>query len=200
MDTVSLDVSSDMTIADLKALVAQELFHTGRNSQPPSPSQLTIYHNGRKLGDINKTLAESGVLPQDMIVAHAPSPSLASAGGFRRGAPSVRTPGSAMQAGRVGDGGLAGPQTQRGLMEPDAEMIRLQVLGDSRLIEELRQMNPELADAVNDPVRFRHAFESLERQKKEAEAAKQREIVCLPPHLSRESTIDDNGKVVRVFG
>ena len=200
METVSLDVSPDMTIADLKALVAQELFPAGRNAQQPSPSQLTIYHNGRKLGDSNKTLTDSGVLPQDMIVAHAPSPSLAGAGGFRRGTPSVRTPGSVVQAGRIGDGAVAGPQIQRGLMEPDAEMIRLQVLGDSRLIEELRHMNPELADAVNDPARFRQAFGSLERQRREAEAAKQREIVCLPPRLSRVSAMGGKGKVIGVYG
>lgn len=71
---------------------------------------------------------------------------------------------------------------QRGMMEPDAEMIRLQVLGDPRLMEELRRSNPELAGAVNDPGRFRQIFGLLDQQRREAERAKQLEIVGYP-HL-----------------
>lgn len=64
-------------------------------------------------------------------------------------------------------------------MEPDSEMFRLQVLGDPRLMEELRQSQPELVSAVNDPVRFRHVFALLEQQRREAERAKQLEIARL---------------------
>ena len=78
-------------------------------------------------------------------------------------------------------------QMQRGTLEPDAEMIRLQVLGDPRLLEELRQNNPELAAAVGDPARFRHAFAALEQQRLEAERAKQREIVG--SHSSRRQLL-----------
>ena len=68
-------------------------------------------------------------------------------------------------------------------MEPDSEMFRLQVLGDPRLMEELRQSQPELVSAVNDPVRFRHVFALLEQQRREAERAKQLEIVRSPEYI-----------------
>lgn len=58
-------------------------------------------------------------------------------------------------------------------------MIRLQVLGDPGLMEELRRQNPELAAAAPDPARFRTAFEQLERRRRDAEEQKQREIARL---------------------
>lgn len=72
-------------------------------------------------------------------------------------------------------------QQQQQVGQYDSEMIRLQVLGNPQLLENLRQSNAELADAVNDPERFHVLFRDMERRKQEAERQKQREIVTPPP-------------------
>ncbi|KAF8426092.1 hypothetical protein BGX38DRAFT_1041753, partial [Terfezia claveryi] len=120
-----------------------------------------IYHNGKRLGDASKSLDDSGIKDNDMVVVHADPTS--------NNAPSGR--GQQLQQQQQ--------QMAPGSMEPDSEMIRLQVLGDPRLMEELRQSQPEMVAAVNDPVRFRHLFALLEQQRKEAERAKQLEIARL---------------------
>ena len=45
-------------------------------------------------------------------------------------------------------------------------------------MEELRTSQPELAAAANNAARFAEVFAGMERQKREAEKAKAREIVC----------------------
>jgi DNA damage-inducible protein 1 len=65
----------------------------------------------------------------------------------------------------------------------DAEMIRLRVLGDPRLMEQIRSAQPELAAAVNDPEKFGQVFQLMEQQRVEAEEQKQREIVSFSTRL-----------------
>ncbi|KAI0741480.1 hypothetical protein C8Q80DRAFT_138510 [Daedaleopsis nitida] len=55
-------------------------------------------------------------------------------------------------------------------MEQDSEMMRLQVLGDPALMNQLRQVNPELADAAqNDPTRFSEILRTTHQRQLEAE-------------------------------
>lgn len=61
----------------------------------------------------------------------------------------------------------------------DPEVIRLQALGDPRVLQRIRQHKPELANAVSDPRRFRDVWETMEAQAEEAELAKQREAIAL---------------------
>jgi DNA damage-inducible protein 1 len=80
-------------------------------------------------------------------------------------------------------------QSQHQVGQYDSEMIRLQVLGNPQLMENLRQSNLELAEAVNNPERFHVLFRDMERKKQEAERQKQREIVSrrfspMHPHYS----------------
>ena len=182
-----LDVPPDMTIADLKALILADL--SPPNPSAPSP-QLTIYHNGKRLGDASKTLDESGIKEGDMVVAHA-NPTANNAPSSSSSAPRRRTPAPNNQAEGAGAGGRGQQHQQQqqqqqmtpGLMEPDSETIRLQVLGDPRLMEELRQSQPDLAAAVNDPAMFRHVFALMGQQRREAERAKQLEIVRSPEYI-----------------
>lgn len=70
-------------------------------------------------------------------------------------------------------------QPTRGGQEPDAEMIRLQALGQPRILAQIRSTNPELADAVSDPVRFRVVLQNMQRRQTEVEADKKRELALL---------------------
>lgn len=65
-------------------------------------------------------------------------------------------------------------------VEQDAEMMRLQVLGDPNLMAQLRESQPEMAHAAtNDPARFAALLRQLRSMQEEAEAQKQREINLL---------------------
>lgn len=64
--------------------------------------------------------------------------------------------------------------------EQDAEMMRLQILGDPRLMEEIRTTQPELAEAiVTDPARFAEMFAHLRQKQDDLELQRQREIMAL---------------------
>lgn len=59
----------------------------------------------------------------------------------------------------------------------DSEMMRLQLLGDPRLMAQLQQTVPELAEAAqNNRVRFAELLRQTRERQHEAETAKQREV------------------------
>lgn len=61
--------------------------------------------------------------------------------------------------------------------EQDSEMMRLQILGDPDLMNQLRQTQPEIAHAAqNDPARFADLLRQLRARQSEAEIERQRDI------------------------
>jgi DNA damage-inducible protein 1 len=58
---------------------------------------------------------------------------------------------------------------------PDAETTRLHMLGDARLMERVRQQNPELAAATQDPVRFSQMFMEEQRRLREQQLEQERQ-------------------------
>lgn len=59
----------------------------------------------------------------------------------------------------------------------DAEMMRLQLLGDPHMMEQIRESNPELAAAAqSDPARFSELLRQTQDRIREAEVQRQREI------------------------
>lgn len=59
----------------------------------------------------------------------------------------------------------------------DIESIRLQTLGNPRLMAEMRDIDGKLAESINDPEAFRRAFMNFETRKREAERERMLEIV-----------------------
>lgn len=182
---VQLEVPSEITILDLKALIACEL------PAVPSGSQ-HLYHNGRLLAEQSKSLQEYGVANDDMIVLHSRGPvgtpgqqqqqqqQQQHQGAIQR---SPAHPGASAARGNPNQRRPEQPGPQQGGYDP--ELIRLQILGDPRLINQIRENQPELAEAVNDPGRFGEVFRAMEQQRVEADRQKQREIVCFG-HRIRE--------------
>ncbi|THU89865.1 snare binding protein, partial [Dendrothele bispora CBS 962.96] len=67
-----------------------------------------------------------------------------------------------------------------GYTEQDAEMMRLQLLGDPELMRQLRETQPEIAHAAqHDPPRFAELLRQTRERQHEAELAQQREIESL---------------------
>ncbi|KAI9842052.1 MAG: DNA damage-inducible protein 1 [Thelocarpon superellum] len=173
MDLLTLDLSGSMNTADLKALIQSE------SNVPPTSQH--IYHNGQLLNDQSKTLEELGIGDGEMLAMHVrdmigdtgvPSVGRAGSGGL------THTSGGARSAGAgVGSAGSGESVGARG--GPDPEVIRLQILGDPRGRAEVRNQNPELADAAEDPDRFRRAFYEVQRQQIEADRRRQQDIAML---------------------
>ncbi len=73
-------------------------------------------------------------------------------------------------------------------------MMRLRMLGDPRMLAEIRNSNPELASVVQDSRRFGEVWDQVQRQQEETELQKQREIAALnedPFNLEAQSKIEE---------
>ncbi|CEL59280.1 DNA damage-inducible protein 1 OS=Cryptococcus neoformans var, neoformans serotype D (strain B-3501A) GN=DDI1 PE=3 SV=1 [Rhizoctonia solani AG-1 IB] len=77
----------------------------------------------------------------------------------------------------------------------DEEMMRLQILGDPNLMRQLRETQPELADAVqNDPQRFGELLRSHRERQRDAELSQQREVAALnadPYNIEAQKRIEE---------
>lgn len=166
---VQLEVPSEITILDLKALIASEL-----PAVPPGAQHL--YHNGRLLAEQSKSLQEYGVANDDLIVLHSRSPISVPSQQHQQQGAIRRSPAPPGARGNPYERRPEQSGPQQGGQDP--ELIRLQILGDPRLMTQIRESQPELAEAVNDPERFGEVFRMMEQQRADADRQKQREIVC----------------------
>lgn len=152
-----------MTTADLKAVIQSD------TNLPPASQHL--YHNGQLLMDDTKTLEQLRITEGDMLAMHvrsaAPSATRGGAGSSQGGGP--------IQQGQQQVGGAPG-RRRRG---PDPEMMRLRMLGDPRMLAEIRNSNPELASVVQDSQRFGQVWDEVQRRQEETEFQKQQEIAAL---------------------
>ncbi|GAA6047960.1 hypothetical protein JCM3770_006444 [Rhodotorula araucariae] len=117
-------------------------------------SDQLLFFNGRQLTQLKDSLESYGVKAGDLLLLRQKS----------------NDPASEAVAGRN--------------IDTEAETMRRQVLGDPRLMAELRRSNPDLADAAqNDPTRFRdllHQFASMQ-QSARLQADRERELLTADP-------------------
>ncbi|KAG6854471.1 hypothetical protein C0991_006550 [Blastosporella zonata] len=80
-------------------------------------------------------------------------------------------------------------------VQQDAEMMRLQILGDPSLMNQLREAQPEIADAAqNNPQRFAELLRHTQERQYQAELDQQREIARLnadPYDLEAQHKIEE---------
>ena len=166
-DLLTLDLPAGMTTSDLKALIQSD------TNFPPDSQHL--YHNGQLLTENSKTMEELGIGDGEMLAMHVRDMV------GETGVPSVgRALGS--RASPHGARGQGGPPTRApagGGGGPDPEVVRLRILGAPHGREEVRNRNPELADAVEDPDRFRQVFQEMQRKEAQEDRERQREIAKL---------------------
>lgn len=168
-----------MTTADLKAVIQSE------TNLPPTSQHL--YHNGQLLMDESKTLEQLRIGAGDMLAMHVRNPATP---GTTRGAAAGQSRGHPQQAAQQG-GNAATGRRRRG---PDPEMMRLRMLGNPRMLAEIRNSNPELASVVQDSRRFGEVWDQVQRQQEETELQKQREIAALnedPFNLEAQAKIEE---------
>ncbi|GAA5979212.1 hypothetical protein JCM10908_002839 [Rhodotorula pacifica] len=110
-----------------------------------------LFFNGRHLTGLKDSLESYGVQANDMLLLRHKSTD-----------PNANAP-------------VAGRN-----VEQDAETMRRQVMGDPRLMAELRRANPDLAEAAqNNPTRFRELLHQLQSMQESARLQREREMALL---------------------
>lgn len=132
----------------------------------PSATQ-SIFFNGQPVTNDTQTLETAGIRDGEMlaVMVRRPQPTR----------PNASQP--AMRPDR-----------------PDPEGVRQQLLMNPEAQNQLRQQDPELAAAANDPVRWREAFEMKQRQAEEAQRNRQeylRKLTEDPFNVEAQREIED---------
>jgi DNA damage-inducible protein 1 len=160
-DLLSLDVGPDMTLGDVKAVIQSD------TNLPPEA--LHFFYNGQQLRDDSKTLEQLGIGAGENLFMAVRDPRVVAQ---RRAAPQ----GNRAQRQLLGEIASASTRHRRG---PDPETLRLNIIGDPRVRAAVRQQNPELADAADDPQRFRDVMSSIQRREDEETARREAEMAML---------------------
>ncbi|KAI4955790.1 DNA damage-inducible protein 1 [Alternaria rosae] len=131
----------------------------------PAASQ-SLYLNGQPVAVDTQTLEDAGIRDGEMLAV------------VMRAAP--RPNRNLQQPGRPA--------------QPDPEGVRQLVLNDPQQMNKLRQGDPELAAAVNDPTRWRETYAMRQRQAEESERERQNQIALLnedPFNVEAQRKIED---------
>jgi DNA damage-inducible protein 1 len=147
-----LELPSDATVSLLKESIQAEV-------RIPKTSQ-HLYHNGRILDDETKTMEQVHIVDGDMLAVH------------------VRD--------MVGNTGLPAQRQQQTVRPPvqragsnDAETIRLQLLGNPRLRQEVQRQQPALVAAIENPERFAQIYTEMHNQEAQERFRRQQAIAAL---------------------
>ncbi|KAL8639338.1 MAG: hypothetical protein Q9228_003617 [Teloschistes exilis] len=177
-DLLTIDVGPEMTIGDLKAVIESE-------SHVLSQAQV-LYHNGQELLDNSMSLGQVNIKQDDMLglLVRNPRPQASSSNQNPRRRPATNTRPNA-------PGSVA-----------DAEMLRLQALGNPNILNQIRVQSQDLANAVNDQSRWSQIYDQINRQHEAAEAEKARELALLnadPFNVEAQAKIEEIIRQERVM-
>lgn len=141
-----------------------------------------IYHNGRLIStDDTKTMEELRVVDGDMLAVHVRN--------------MQRSTGVPAQPQR--------PQARRRQPnEPDPEVLRYQILGDPAARQQVQRQHPELAAALEDPVRFAQVLHDSQDRENRERLERQREIERLnqdPFNVENQRKIEEMIRQERVM-
>lgn len=174
-DNISLDVFPEMTVKDIKAIVEDEIKVTGSSQH--------YFYNNQPLADETKTLTELNISEGDMLALAIQDP---------QAAPQRRRPQQADQNQQ---------RAQRQRQGPDPEQFRLQLLADSRVMEEVRSQAPDIAEAAHDRERFHAAWNERTRQMEASRMEKEEQIALLnadPFNMDAQAKIENMIRQERV--
>ncbi|ATY63765.1 DNA damage-inducible v-SNARE binding [Cordyceps militaris] len=174
---LTLEIFPDMTLSTLRESIQAEA--------KVAPDTQQIYHNGRALNEDTKTMEQLQINDGDMLAVHV-----------REKRP---TPNPQAQAARPAP---SQPRAQASAGANDPEMIRLQVLGDPNLRQQLQRQHPELAAAVDDPARFAAILSESQGREQRERLERQRQIEQLnddPFNVENQRKIEEMIRQERVM-
>ncbi|KAI9054728.1 hypothetical protein LZ554_001879 [Drepanopeziza brunnea f. sp. 'monogermtubi'] len=138
-DLLSLEIPPDTTVSTLKESVQAE-------SQIPKTSQ-HLYHNGQLLADDSKTMEQLSIGDGEMLALHVRD-TVGSTG-----VPAGRRPPQPARQQHQQRGGRPG--------QLDPETMRLQLLGNPVMRQEVENHRPELGAAIDNPQRFAQVWQRM---------------------------------------
>lgn len=165
---LAVQVSSDMTVADLRVYALTE---AGFNSEVTA----SLYHNNKPLDD-RSSLAGAGLQEDDMVLLSATSGNnnlSSAAGSTRREVPNSNSAGSESFRNNNSNAGSSvnGPANDyENTLSMQIEAARKQILYDPQLFDQLSKQSPELAEALHDPDNFQKAYRKLQQQQLKVKA------------------------------
>ncbi|KAG0040244.1 DNA damage-inducible protein 1 [Podila clonocystis] len=155
-DLHHLEFDSQMEIENIKALLEADC-------NIPAEEQL-IFHNDKELHDPKSTLEANNVAQDDILT-------------LRRRTKKQRTAVASIPSSAGGPSVRPGQIQASGGDPHNAEQIRQHVLSDPALLRQLRESQPELANAAqNDPNRFHEMIREIDVQRRNAELARMQQI------------------------
>ncbi|KAG5983764.1 DNA damage-inducible protein 1 [Claviceps digitariae] len=184
---LNLDIFPDMVLETLRQSVHAE-------TNIPATS-LHIYHNGRLLTDDTKTMEQLEIPDGGMLAVHV-RPIRGNTGVAQ---PSAAASSSASASAQAQSSHQSRPQAS-GANDP--ELIRLQILGNPAVRQQLQRQHPGLAAAVDDPVRFSQILQSSQERDRRDREERQREIQRLnqdPFNIENQRKIEDMIRQERVM-
>lgn len=156
---LNFEVGSDLTIGDLKEFI------TAETSIPAATQVLTL--NGRTLSENSQTLQAAGLRDDDMLAVVARQPQQQP----RQQSQRTQQPGSMTSADE----------------NAQIEAARQQILGQPQALEQVRRQQPDLAAALNDPVRFREAFIAMRRSQEAMVRQEEQRLAALDEDVNEEN-------------
>jgi DNA damage-inducible protein 1 len=166
-----------MTFNDIKALI-----HGDTNIPPASQH---FYHNQRVITDSSQTLEQLNIHEGDMLSMAVQDPSELARRRTQQETSDQPSP----------------RPTRRQTDDLDPERLRLHILGDPRMLEEVRGRHPELANAAEDPEQYHAIWNQQQRERAQRQAEKEAEIALLnadPFNLEAQATIEEMIRKERV--
>lgn len=175
---LTIEIFPDMSVATLRESIQGEA--------GVLPTSQHIYHNGQLLSDDTRTMEQLQIVDGEMLAVHVRD--------MRGGNTSAQAPAAAQ----------APPQPSRSRRPDgqDPEMIRLQILGNQSLRQQLTRQHPELAAAVDDPARFARIFQDSQDREQRERLERQREIERLnedPFNVENQARIEEMIRQERVM-
>ncbi|KAI6785112.1 DNA damage-inducible protein 1 [Emericellopsis cladophorae] len=176
---ITLEVFPEMTVETLRESIHAE--------SKVAPLSQHIYHNGKLLSDNSKTLEQLEIADGEMLAVHVRD--MRGSTGVPAQPAAPRQP----QQPRPPQGGQA---------QPDPEMIRLQVLGNPAMRQQVQSQNPDLAAALEEPARFAQILRDSYGREQRERLERQREIERLnddPFNIDNQRRIEEMIRQERVM-
>lgn len=180
-----LEIFPEMTVGTIRESIQED-------TQIPTSSQ-HIYHNGKLIADDSKTVAELEIADGDILAMHVRNTGGNNSGNTTSNTTSAPPAPSEIQPARPAP---SAPGNN------DPELVRLQILGDPNFRQQLQRQQPELAGAVEDPVRFAQILRDHQDREQRERAERQREIARLnddPFNIENQRRIEEMIRQERVM-
>ncbi len=181
-----LEISLELTVGDLKALVEMEVEGLTR------PDTMQLLHNMQPMRDLNKTIAEYGIQENDIIMIleqeeeRAQPPAQPTRQSQGQGIPTIDWGSVSLPGAGAGAAPIPPPTNP-----DDPDVIRQQIRSNPYALSSLLQRNPPLHEAImnDDPQLFREAYQLHLQRVREVERDRIRMINADPFDLDTQARI-----------